>query len=551
VVSVTISRPLSAPVSLIRYAQTVPAAFLCLCIAAFGVFTSWITPHSARTWYDPGLIYMLSSLSWFRGQGYLYVDHPGTPVEVIGTLLLGLSYPILHAANEAFVKHYLNHPQDFMSVAQTLIVCASVFVAWLLARRSVLVTDWTQAIVGAGIATVFFIAMPQQSLRVMSMWTHESFNFPAGTLLSLAVVIVIRRAGRPSWKSVLGLGFACGVLASVQLYFGAWIVGTAVALGTATRLRGDAWLKAVRCALVVAAMAGLGFMVGTLPIHDQYPKFLDWIWSVVAHEGTYGRGAPGVINPTQMGSNLVALVLQEKLLFVACGVGVIFLSWRLWVTRHQRDDHPVLWGAGLGLGVQLLVLLLMNAKHPGFGAHYMLPVAATLPLVFAAALDKVDVWPRRTRVLLASVSLAALAVCGRTIQAGIVAYAGESDWLHGIDVETENMLARLAEERSVPRESLRTLWTFGTGSPCFALKLSDFFTDNTFHYDIAQMCPHDSVLINGNLNLAEYHDWDVAVLSDGWVADLDPVARPPGSKSYTSSIDTVCYCGKLVFLTRD
>jgi hypothetical protein len=298
-------------------------------------------------------------------------------------------------------------------------------------------------------------------------------------------------------------------------------------------------------------MAGIGFLVATLPIHDQYPQFLDWIWSIFSHEGTYGRGTPGVLNPDQMGSNLIALVLQDKFLFAAGGVGVIILSWRLWLTRRQRPDYPVLWGAGLGLVVQLLVLLLMNAKHPGFGDHYLIPVAATLPLVFAAVLDKVEFWPKRTQLLLAALGFAALAVLGRTMQSAIVAYRAESNFIGTIDIATENMLARLADERHIPRESLRTLWTYGTGSPCYALWFADGYTaDRTFRNDITQICPHDG-LTGGSIDLAEYRDWDVAVLTDGLIAELDPVIRPPGSHSYASSIDSIRGFGKLVFLTRD
>jgi hypothetical protein len=364
-------------------------------------------------------------------------------------------------------------------------------------------------------------------------------------------LLAIRRAGGPSRRTVLGLGLACGVLASVQLYFAAWVVGTAVALGIATRLRGDTWWHAVRCMLVVGVMAGLGFLLATLPIHDKYPKFLDWIGSIVSHQGTYGRGAAGVLNVDQMGSNLISLIRQDRLLFAACGVGVVFLGWRLWLTRRQPGAHPVLWAAGLGLVVQLLVLFVMNAKHPGFGDRYLVPVAATLPLVFAAALDKVDVWPNRSRLLLAAVGLAALAVFARTLRSAMVAYASESGWIGRIDVATENMLARLAEERHIPRESLRTLWTYGTGSPCYALWFADGYTaDRTFHNDIAEICPRDRATGSG-IDLSEYNDWDVAVLTDGLIAELDPIARPPGSTSYASSIDSIRGFGKLVFITRD
>jgi hypothetical protein len=542
---------ISTPVSLAQQVQAIPAAAVCLTVAAFGLVSSWITPHSARIWYDPTLAYMLSSLSWFRGQGYVFVDHPGTPVEVLGTLLLGLSYPALHAANDAFVRHYLLHPQDFLSVAQTLIVCASIGVAWLVARRSVTVRDWRQAIVGAGIAAVYFIVLPEHSLRVLTMWNHESFNFPAGTLLCLAVLIAVRRTGGPSRRSVLALGLASGVLTSVQLYFAAWVVGTAVALGIATRLRGDTWWQASRCAVVVGAMAGLGFLVATLPIHDQYPQFLAWVWSLVTHEGTYGKGAPGIVSPDQMESNLATLVLQATPLFVACGAGAIFLGWRMWLTRHQPANHPVVWAAGVGLAVQLLVLLLMNAKHPGYGSHYLLPLAATLPLVFAATLDGVDLWPKRIQLVLAALGFVTIAVFGRTMRSAIFAYQNESNWIAGIDTATESMLTRLAEERHIPRESLNILWTYGTGSPCFGLWFGDGFTaGRTFDADIAEICPHDRA-IGGKVDLADYHDWDVAVLTDGLIAQIDPVTLSPGSQSYASSIDSIRGYGKLVFVTRN
>ncbi|MDQ6675553.1 MAG: hypothetical protein M3069_33295 [Chloroflexota bacterium] len=166
------------------------------------------------------------------------------------------------------------------------------------------------------------------------------------------------------------------------------------------------------------------------------------------------------------------------------------------------------------------------------------------------------------RQLLAALGLAALAVFGVNVWSATVSYAAEASWLRRMDAATETMLIRLAEERHVPRESLRTLWTYGTNSPCFGLLLGDEYAERTFHNDIAQICPHDGFLYSpagstlvatsaGSVDLAEYQDWDVAVLTDGWVSDLLTVTRPPGSTSYTSSIETIRGLGKLVFLTRD
>src|SRR5690349_1957924 len=42
--------------------------------------------------YDPEMAYFLNSLAPFKGAPYFYTDHPGTPVEMIGTMLLGIAY---------------------------------------------------------------------------------------------------------------------------------------------------------------------------------------------------------------------------------------------------------------------------------------------------------------------------------------------------------------------------------------------------------------------------------------------------------------------------
>jgi len=570
-VSVTVSTPVPAPEALARLVEAIPGTFVCLSIAVFGVVTAWITPHSARIWYDPSVQYLISSLSSFRGREYAYVDHPGTPVEVLGTLLLGLSYPALHAAREGFVSHYLTHPQDFLNVAQTLVVCASIIVALLLARWSVAITTCSDALLGAGIAVLYFVVLldgqydlPAQTvplsagLRTLSMWGHESFCFPAGTLLSLAVLMAVRRSGVPSWRTVVGLGAASGVLTSVQLYFAAWVLGTAVALGTAALLRGGSWLRAAWSVLMVGVMAGVGFVVATLPIRDHYAQFVSWTWSIVSHQGIYGAGASGV-SAELMGSNLVGLILGGQALFVVCLVGIRLLGWRLWRTRRERAANATEWAAAAGLLAQMLALLVLVAKHPGL--RYLLPLAAMLPLVFAAALDKVNTFPQRMREVLAALGLAALVVFGVNVWSASVSYAAEADWLRRMDAATETMLVRLAEERHVPRASLRTLWTYGTNSPCYALRLGDEYAEHTFQDDIGQICPHDGLayvsdgrtLVStdaGSIELADYQDWDVLVLTDGWVSTSLPVARPPGSRSYTSSIETIRGLGKLVFVTR-
>ena len=60
---------------------------------------------------DPAAVYFLDSLSIFAGKSYTYVDHPGTPLQLIGSFLLALTYPFLDSS-EAFISFHLARPDD-------------------------------------------------------------------------------------------------------------------------------------------------------------------------------------------------------------------------------------------------------------------------------------------------------------------------------------------------------------------------------------------------------------------------------------------------------
>src|SRR5512143_2465571 len=47
-------------------------------------------------YYDPEFAYLMNSLEVFKGEPYAYVDHPGTPLEVIGSVIYASTYPFLH-----------------------------------------------------------------------------------------------------------------------------------------------------------------------------------------------------------------------------------------------------------------------------------------------------------------------------------------------------------------------------------------------------------------------------------------------------------------------
>src|SRR5215211_3217894 len=87
-------------------------------LAGFWLYASIIIkgPQPYYRDYDPEMAYFMNSLAPFKGAPYFYTDHPGTPVEILGTMLLGAAYAFCN--NRAnFISDYLENPASFLNVA--------------------------------------------------------------------------------------------------------------------------------------------------------------------------------------------------------------------------------------------------------------------------------------------------------------------------------------------------------------------------------------------------------------------------------------------------
>ena len=88
------------------------AGYILVAVPFVGYSVYW-TLHPSY-WFngDPAAFYFLDSLSVFVGKTYTYVDHPGTPIHIIGSLMLALIRPFFKDAN-SFVQFFLESPAAF------------------------------------------------------------------------------------------------------------------------------------------------------------------------------------------------------------------------------------------------------------------------------------------------------------------------------------------------------------------------------------------------------------------------------------------------------
>jgi hypothetical protein len=239
------------------------------------------------------------------------------------------------------------------------------------------------------------------------------------------------------------------------------------------------------------------------------------VWSLVTHQGTYGFGPEGAPGANTIVSNLDGLAAAVPAVFVASGVAlaVAVMSFR----SSQRTIGGL--AATIGLLIQTVVLLAMVAKHPG--VRYLLPIAATLPVLIAATLEGFEFQSTARRVV---AGLSGTALLGGFVVSLSAAVGGHVDTfarLQRDDSMTEQLLSRFAQERGIERAALQTLWTYDTTSPCYALWFGDDSAARVFLGEITRMCPRDQNLNiwngevttrAGDVRLADYADWDVIVV---------------------------------------
>ena len=82
---------------------------------------------------DPAAVYFLDSLSIFAGKSYVYVDHPGTPVQIIGSFLLALTYPFF-GSSEAFISFHLARPGAFFLMTNIFLLSVNILCAFVLSE---------------------------------------------------------------------------------------------------------------------------------------------------------------------------------------------------------------------------------------------------------------------------------------------------------------------------------------------------------------------------------------------------------------------------------
>lgn len=523
----------------LRWAQAGVACVLGLILLGFWVYVDFVRPAPFYTIkYDPEMPYFMNSLAIFKSQPYGYIDHPGTPVEVIGTGILVIIKAAMKLPSDEFVPWIIAHPEVFLRWAHGLLATGSALGIALMVLIGHPVRRWKDLAAAASAAALFFAVHSPYALDTLAYLSHNSFAFPAGTLMLFLLWVRLRKRDTPHLWELILWGALAGVLTAVQLYFATWIFGIGIALGTLVGIRARKVLHGVGAGFVVGFAGTAGFVTATQPVLHRYRELFWWIRGLILHQGRYSGGPLGVTSPDRMRDNLAELWSQggETVLaavFVAMALMAVAMSAR----RGRILSDPWWWSMAIGGSVQLVLTTLLILKHPG--QVYLLALAAILPFLFLLLVESLPS-TRWADTLVGASSL--------VIGVGFVLSMGQSVAAHQrrlrsaalTDAEIGHVLQTYASATDRPAEDITVLWGYGTASRCFALRFGNTYVAGVFGEEIRRVCPrqwiynvHDQVaeLPGGSLPLESTDKWDVLVMLERSVSEstsgFDLMLRSP------------------------
>ncbi|PTX95556.1 hypothetical protein [Opitutus sp. ER46] len=312
---------------------------------------------------DPSYQYLFSSLLLLNGQTPCHVDHPGTPLQVLGAAVLQQVLPGQDTLAESAAA--LRDPERALAAIHRVLVgitaLSFTLAGFLVAART-----------GRVSSGVVVQAIP---LLQIEPWRATLFIAPEALLLPLTLLVVALTlvrdlpteappSARPTLLSIV-LGFVAGAALVTKVNF---LPLCLLPLLTTRSRRQSLWTGGAMAVSVILFL---------LPIATQVPRMLRWLFAVSTHTGFYGSGDAGMIDAATYLPQLTRLIVADPVLLV-----VIVLSGAVGLRLVRSNQVPpgtrVLARLLLITTVVEILAVLMVAKHPR--PHYLLPamVAAAL-----------------------------------------------------------------------------------------------------------------------------------------------------------------------------
>jgi hypothetical protein len=371
-------RPTSVrPRSMLTGVAVKPLSMLILALIPITVFLlprllyPAVGPYSAARHIHPVYAYLFSSLQIAAGEAPQHIDHPGTPVQVLGGAVIWLVALVSGAATatQGVVAAVLTDPERYLQFMNGALGAIVAVALWTLGwRMSAALGGIAYGLIGQ----LLLLASPSVMLSI-HQFAAEGMLIALSLLLGAALLPMLK-FGATAAERDGGSGSGNAVL-----------LGGLLGLGIATKITmlpfGVLLFVPRRLGHMIAAMAAAAaaLLIATIPIWSRFDAIISWISALVLHSGRYGSGPRGLPVLADMVKGAVKIALSEPVLVLSAPVILAAV-----LVSRSRGEEPeaqrVLVCGLLAIAAQYLLAL----KNPA--PRYVLPSIVLACVLVPAAL---------------------------------------------------------------------------------------------------------------------------------------------------------------------
>jgi len=313
------------------------------------------------SYYDPSYSYLINSLnlSQFQGYGVGHFDHPGTPVQSIGAIVINIFHSLQHS-NADKINDILDNTEYYLQKIFLTILFLNAFALFILgyvANKKI-----------GNIKTALFLQLtPFYSSTIYYSITNVSPEplLLFSTFILIAITISFLNNNNKNLNNniyyVIVFGIICGFgLATKLTFFPLLIIPLLL-------------IPNFRYKLLLLLFIAISFFIFILPAFSDTNavKYSLWVKNLVTHSGKYGGGSEDFVDSSKYFSNILTIFSKEwffssTYILLTITLLLSFLT-KFKVQIRSNKYYKLLVGIFIAMSVQVLIV----SKH--FEMHYLIP----------------------------------------------------------------------------------------------------------------------------------------------------------------------------------
>lgn len=315
--------------------------------------------------YDPSYAYLYNSLNVARFRVPGHHDHPGTPMQIIGAVVLQSAWLMNPYGGETLTEAVIKQPEHYLKILNSSVailgsvslLILGLFLFW--STKNIWYALLLQAIPFISNLILYngFVRITQESVLMISCLAMAAFTLHW----------YFNNKEYSEHYFIKGFGIISGFgIASKLTFLPLMLIPFVIYLGKKQRIK-------------LLKVTAVTFIICTIPIILRYPNMGWWFIKLFIFSGLYGTGKIQVIEPTNYIQSLKDLFSGEPLYMKAYLILTLFLIVSLLIKKFKAK--PLLTPAYKVLIAIFLVQtagFLITAKHPKLS--YLLPYECITPV---------------------------------------------------------------------------------------------------------------------------------------------------------------------------